>query len=99
MDKKMINFDDTEIKKYKFHQNKSPISINDKDIKKIVVSNKFPFGKSDFRYFIYYIDNKKIRSLCKFFPKVSAYRKDFDESECMCFMIKEEKVFDKYLEI
>ena len=24
----MINFDDTEIEKYKFHQHKNPISIN-----------------------------------------------------------------------
>ena len=31
--------------------------------------------------------------------KVSAYRTDFDETECIYFMIKEEKVFDKYMEI
>ena len=30
---------------------------------------------------------------------MSAYRIDFDEAERMCFMIKEEKVFDKYMEI
>ena len=38
MDKKIIKFDDTEIEEYKFHQNISPISINDIDINKIVVS-------------------------------------------------------------
>ena len=27
----------------------SPISINDIDINEIVVSNKFPFGKQDFK--------------------------------------------------
>ena len=32
-----------------------------KDIKKMVVSNKFPFGKQDFKYFIDYKDNKKIK--------------------------------------
>ena len=32
-----------------------------------------------------------------FFPKVRAYRIDFDETGCMCFMIKEEKVLDKYI--
>ena len=36
MDKKVINFDDTEIEEYKFHQNKSFISINNIDINKIV---------------------------------------------------------------
>ena len=41
---------DTEIQEYKFHQYKSPISINNIDINKIVVSNKFPFDKKDFRY-------------------------------------------------
>ena len=42
---------------------------------------------------------KKIRPLCIFFPKVSAYKIDFDETEFMFFMIKEEKFFDKYMEI
>ena len=41
----------------------------------------------------------KIKPLCIFYSKVSAYRIDFDEAERMCFMIKEEKVFDKYMEI
>ena len=27
----------------------------------------------------------KNRSLCIFFPKISAYRRDFDETECMLF--------------
>ena len=38
---------------------KIPISINDIDINKIVVSSKFPFGKQDFKYFIGYKDGKK----------------------------------------
>ena len=48
MDKKVIKFNDTQIKKYKSHQNESPIWIKDIDIKKIVISNKFSFGKQDF---------------------------------------------------
>ena len=44
MDKKIIKFDDNEIEKYKFHQHKTLISINNIDINKIVVSNKVPFG-------------------------------------------------------
>ena len=31
MDKKIIQFDDTEIEEYKFHQYKNPILINDTD--------------------------------------------------------------------
>ena len=42
----------------KFHQ-KSHISTNNIDINKIVVSNKLPFGKPDFKYFIGYKDSEK----------------------------------------
>ena len=52
MDKDFIKLDDNEIEKCNFHQNKSPISINDIDINKVVVSNKLPFVKQDFKYFI-----------------------------------------------
>ena len=41
----------------------------------------------------------KNRPFCILFPKVSVYRIDFDENECLYFMIKEEKVFDKYMEM
>ena len=59
MDKKVIKFHDTEIPEYTFHQYESPISMNNTDINKIVVSKKFPFDKKDFKYFIGYKDNKK----------------------------------------
>ena len=87
MDKKNIKLHDNEIKKYKFHQHKSSISINNTYINKIVVSNKVPFNK-DFKYFIGYKDAKKIRPLCIFLPKMSAYRRDFDKTKCMSFLIK-----------
>ena len=43
---KIIMSGDTEVEIIilKFHQRKSPISADDVDDKKIVVSNKFPFG-------------------------------------------------------
>ena len=81
----------------KFHQYKSPILINNIDINEVVVSKKFPFGKQDFKYFIGYNDNKEIRPLCIFFPEMSIYKRYSDKTKCMCFMIKDEKVFDKYM--
>ena len=45
MDKKIIKFDDTDIEEYEFHQYKSPISINDIDVKEIVLSNKFTLDR------------------------------------------------------
>ena len=48
MDKKIMKFDDIEIKEYEFQQYKSPILINDIDINKKVVPNKFSLVKQDF---------------------------------------------------
>ena len=50
------------LKDAKFIQYKSPISINDIDINKIVVPNKFTFGKQELKYFIGYKDSETIRS-------------------------------------
>ena len=59
MDKKIIKFDDTKIEEFKFYQNKNPILIKDIDTNKIVVSNKLPFGKQDFKHLIGYKDSAK----------------------------------------
>ena len=83
---KIIKFWDTEIQK--LHQDKGPISIKNTDIKKIVVCNKVSFGKKCFKYFIGYKDAKKIESLCIILPKKSTYRKDFDETKYISFLIK-----------
>ena len=59
MDKKIMKLVDTEIEKYKFHQYKRPISIDNREVNKIAVSNKIFFGKNNFKYFIGYNDAKK----------------------------------------
>ena len=101
MDKKIIKFDDTEIEEYKFRQHKSPISINNIYIyiTKIVVSNKLPFSKQDFKYFIGYKDAKNIRPLCIFSSKVSIYRREFDKTKSMCFLLKDKNFLEKRIEI
>ena len=60
MKNKNIKLDDTEIKKQKFYRNKIPISIKDKDINKIVISNMLHLGKQHFIYFIGYMVDKKL---------------------------------------
>ena len=52
MNKKIIKFGDSAIEEHKFHPNKNPISTNNVDINKILVSHKVSFGKKRFRYFI-----------------------------------------------
>ena len=70
------------------------------DINKIVVSNKLPFVKEDCKYFIGYKGPTKNKTFM-LIPSgnVYIYRRDFDETKCMYFLIKEVKVFDKYNEI
>ena len=96
---KIIKFGDIEIQKQKSLQHKRPISIKNIDINKIVVSNKVCYGKKGFKYFIGYKDHKKIRLLCIFLPKMSAYRRDFDETKYISFLIKDDKLLEKYNEI
>ena len=76
MKQTIIKFDDIEIQQPKFHQHKRLISIKNVDINQIVASNKVSFRKKGFKYFIGYKDTKKIRILCIFLPKMTAYRKD-----------------------
>ena len=82
----ILKFGDIETQKQKRHQRKEPISIRNIDINEIVVSNKACFSKKRFKYFIGYKGAKKIWPLYIFFlPKMSAYRKDFDETKYMSF--------------
>ena len=53
---------------------------------RIVVSNRISFGKKGFEYFIgYENDFEKVMPLFVMLPKMSAYRKDFDETKYMSF--------------
>ena len=85
MDKEVIKFGDTKIEEYKFHQHEIPISINDIDTNKVVVSSELPFGKQDFNYFIGYKDAIKLHlyaySIQKWVHiKEILTKRDFDKS-------------------
>ena len=95
----IIKFGDIEIEKQKFHQYKEPILIKNRDINKIIVSNEVSFGKKRCKYFIDYKDAKKLRPLCIFLLKMTAYRKYFDETKFMSFLIKDDELIEKYNEI
>ena len=73
------------------HQHIGPTSIKNIDTNKTVVSNKVSFGKKGFKYFIDYKDAKGIRPLCIFLPKMSAYKKVFNEPKYTCFLIKDDE--------
>ena len=85
MDKEVIKFGDTEIEEYKPHQHEIPISINDIDTNKVVVSSELPFGKQDFNYFIGYKDAIKLHLYAYFIQKwvhikEILTKRDFDKS-------------------
>ena len=87
------------LKNTNFTNTKSPISISNVDISKTVVSNRVPFGRKGFKYFIGYKNGKKVTHLCIMLQKMNAYRKDFDETKYMSFLIKNNELLEKYNEI
>ena len=98
-EKIIIKFGDIEIEKQKFHQYKRPILIKNIDVNKIVVSNKVSFCKKGLKYFNGYKYAKKLIHLCIFLPRMSAYRRDFDETKYMSFVIKDDELVEKCKEI
>ena len=54
----------------------------------MVVCNKLPFGKEEFKYFIGYKDNKKIRPICIFSPELSVHKRYFDKLNVSLFWLK-----------
>ena len=57
MGKDILRFGYNEIEKNKFYRHKSPISLKDVDIEKVLVSNKNSFGEKNYKYSIAYLYN------------------------------------------
>ena len=85
MDKKNVKSDSSEIEEFQYHQHKSLISVNEIDIIKRVVSNKFPFGKQDFKYFIGHKNSLKNGPFCIFFRQMIICKTNFDENGVFIF--------------
>lgn len=100
MSKEFITLGSIDIEKQKTYCHKGSISIYDVNIDAIVVSNKVPFTKKSFKYFI---GNKDcyddVIPLCIKLLKMTAYRKDFYEPKYMSFFTKETELLEKYNEI
>ena len=83
-----MQFHDTDIEEDEFHQYKCPDLIYHININEIVVSNKFPFGIQDFKYFISYKDNKEIRYVCIFVPEMSIYKGQSEKTKYIYILLK-----------
>ena len=67
--KQIIRFGNIEIEKQKFHQDKSTILIENIDVNKIIVSNKFSFGEKGFKCSVNNKDAKKLDLYAYFFQR------------------------------
>ena len=70
--KKLLSLMELKLKNTKFINIRalsSTSSMNNTDINKMVVSNKFPFGKKDLRYFIGYKETKTLELYLYSFQK------------------------------
>ena len=48
-----------------------------------------------FKHFIVYEDGKKVKLLCVILPRMSAYRRDFDDSQNISFLIEMGDMLDQ----
>ena len=62
------------------------------------MSNRVPFGEKSVKYFLGY-EVKKVRPLFIILPRMNAYKRDFDETKFMFFLIKNDELLEKYNEI
>ena len=100
MSGKSINFDDENINKSSFYENRKLLSLSDIDFNKILVSKKESYGrKNSSKYFIGYNDDDVIRPLCIMLPQIIGYVKQFDSNKTMSFKISDNKLLKRYNKI
>ena len=100
MSGKSINFDNKNIKKMIFYQNRKLLKIEDMDINKIFISKKESYGAKDaIKYFIGNIDNNEVKPICIRLPQMIGYAKYFDDNKVMSFKVNDKKLLNKYNKI
>ena len=72
--------------------------MRDVGTKKVLVSNKIPFGEKSSKHFIGYLyDNHKVKLLHIMLPKTTAYVKCYDgQTKWMYFLIEDDDLLQKY---
>ena len=76
------------------------ITISDADIDNIFTSKRIFSSKNNYKYFIGYINDYKIKLFSIILPKTSAYVKTFDgETKSIYFMIEDEELLKEYIMI
>ena len=97
MNKKTPKFNNIKLNRKEFHNSKESIDLFSADLDQIVVSDRFKHNDEGFRYFVGYQKGKIIKPLCIILPQMNGYIKYFENGgKNMSFMIKDDKVWDKY---
>ena len=97
MNKKTLKFNNIKLNKKEFHKSKEPIDLFSVDLDQIVVSDRFKHNDEGFKYFIGYQKGDIVKPLCIILPQMNGYIKYFENGgKNMSFMIKDDKVWDKY---
>ena len=69
----MLKFDNVKVNKKSFHASKQPIALELVNVNQILISDKFKYSDTGFKYFIGYKDDHIIRPLSIILPQVSGY--------------------------
>ena len=97
MSEKRLKSNNIKLNKKEFHMSKEPTDLLSVDLDQIVVSYKFKHNDEGFKHFIGYLENRIVKPLCIILPQMSEYIKYFENgSKNMSFLIKDNKVWDKY---
>ena len=106
MSSQKIKFGDKEVDKKTFYSSKEAILLDSVDLSKIVVSSRWKFNDTTYKYFCGYLNNDTssseciIKPLCVILPQINGYIKYFDDGgKNMSFVTDDEKVYEKYGEI
>ena len=91
MSKDFLKFGDIEIEKQKAHYSESSVSINYVDIEKLLISDKFSYGKKKFLSISSATEMKEQLHCCL----MSGYLKIFDKAKHMSFGIKDNQLLKK----
>ena len=98
MEQEVVHFRENNIIESAFQKNKKPININERDIKRIALSDKESYGKDFFRYFIEYRHEVDAfpSPLCTNLSLMNACAKYFDKnSNYMNYLVKDKKILKK----
>ena len=95
-----LKFNNIRVNKKEFHKSKQAIDLSLVIVDRVVVSDKFKHSDDGFRYFIGYQEGEVVKLLCIISPQMIGYIKYFENcGKNMFFLIKDDKVWEKYKEI